>query len=219
MKKLLYISSMVVGLSLLTLGTALAEPTHPNEVGLYTTADGFGPTGTFTVGVPVDVYLILTIPADVGETGDPFVSVFGFECNMNFSPIPDNDLVILDTVLRPGSLDIGRYKDINEGFLEFVVGTTLEDPIPVINETAELARFTFLNLGSGTTEVTLSPPGQPMFDGEMAFLGGFLPSWGTPYGRIMHPVSGSHEAPVFMFNGDAVPVESESFGSVKALYR
>jgi hypothetical protein len=35
----------------------------------------------------------------------------------------------------------------------------------------------------------------------------------------MYPISGSHEAPVFVFNGVAVPVEEESFGSVKALYR
>jgi hypothetical protein len=35
----------------------------------------------------------------------------------------------------------------------------------------------------------------------------------------MHPVSGSHDAPVFLFNGEAVTVESDTFGSVKALYR
>ena len=35
----------------------------------------------------------------------------------------------------------------------------------------------------------------------------------------MYSMGGSHEAPVFVFNGEAVAVENESFGSVKALYR
>jgi hypothetical protein len=32
-------------------------------------------------------------------------------------------------------------------------------------------------------------------------------------------MGGSHDAPVFLFEGIAIAVEEESFGSVKALYR
>jgi len=49
------------------------------------------------------------------------------------------------------------------------------------------------------------------------FLG--VPPYDQEDIRIMHPVSGSYDAPVFIFNGEAVPVETESFGPVKTLYR
>ena len=54
--------------------------------------------------------------------------------------------------------------------------------------------------------------------GQMAFLGGYEPA--PPYSLLpMYSIGGSHDAPVFIFNGEAVDVESESFGTVKALYR
>jgi hypothetical protein len=44
--------------------------------------------------------------------------------------------------------------------------------------------------------------------------------------HVMHPVSGSHDVPVFALNwpgefpfGETVPQRDESFGGVKALYR
>ena len=36
---------------------------------------------------------------------------------------------------------------------------------------------------------------------------------------IMHSMGGSHDAPVFLFEEEAVAVENETVGSVKALYR
>ena len=52
----------------------------------------------------------------------------------------------------------------------------------------------------------------------MAFLGGDVPL--PPYSLLaMYSMGGSHEAGVIEFNGEAVAVESASFGTVKALYR
>jgi hypothetical protein len=63
--------------------------------------------------------------------------------------------------------------------------------------------------------VTLGPISTmpPSISGQMAFV--------TPNSTLeaMYSMGGSHDAPVFLFGGEAVPVEKESFGSVKALYR
>jgi hypothetical protein len=206
--------------TILAAGSGVAEPTHPNEVGLYVEPDGTGPTGTTIMGAPVDVYLVLTRPTDVDGSGEAFVSVYGFECTLTFDPVPNNDLLLLDTVLPPGSIDIGRYKDINEGFLEFIVGTTISSPVLVDNEAAVMVTFTFMNLGSGITEVSLGPiEGNQSIPGQMAFLGGPEESGHPYYLTAMYSMGGSHDAAVFAFNGEAVAVDIESFGSVKALFR
>ena len=43
----------LIAFSLFTSNASVAEPTHPNEVGLYTTTDGSGGTGTYVIGEPV----------------------------------------------------------------------------------------------------------------------------------------------------------------------
>lgn len=53
-KKWLLFFPGIVSLALLISCVVFAEPTHPNEVGLYTTPDGYGETGTFIMGVPVE---------------------------------------------------------------------------------------------------------------------------------------------------------------------
>jgi hypothetical protein len=63
------------------------------------------------------------------------------------------------------------------------------------------------------TWVTLSPASIPSIPGTMAYL----PT--DPPLQEMFPASGDYSDPVFIFAGEAVPVQEESFGSVKALYR
>ena len=77
-----------------------------------------------------------------------------------------------------------------------------------------------MNLGDGITEVSLGPlDDSQSIPGEMAFLGGHQSSGPDYILTIMYSMGGSHDAPVFVFNGEAVAVENESFGSVKALFR
>ena len=219
MKKLLLSVFAVALLPLLMAGVVLAEPTDPNEIGLYVTQDGTGPTGTTVIGTPVEVYLVLTRPTDVEGNGQPFISFAGFECLFTFNPVPSL-LILLSTELPPQSLDIGRYKDIQEGILEFIVGISNQTALPVVNESVAMAKLTFLNLDTTVTEVSLGPIQDiASIPGQMAFLGGHTPN-GPGYELTpMYSMGGSHEAPVFIFNGEAVAVENESFGSVKALFR
>jgi hypothetical protein len=212
MQKSLSAIFAILVLSMLTSYVAIAEPTHPNEVGLYTTPDGYGATGTFEIGTPVEVFLVLTKATDM-VSGMPYSAIRAFECTLYFNPA--GGIFLLGEVLPPGSVDIGDNNHIGDGYLEYIVGTA--DDWPVINESVVLIEFTFMNTNTSVVEVTLGQSFTPCIPGEMAFVSY---EYEEPYHcTIMHPVSGSLDAPVFIFNGEAVPLEAESFGSVKALYR
>jgi hypothetical protein len=56
--------SAIAALSLLLVpGSSIAEPTSPNEVGLYTTPDAYDETGTLLVESPVNIYH--SVPGDL----------------------------------------------------------------------------------------------------------------------------------------------------------
>ena len=215
MKKLLLSGVAVFLLAGLMSGPATAQFQYDTQVGLYTTPDGLGATGTSVMGQAVDVSLVLTHPRDPANGYQPFTQCQGFELSIQFSPMPLNNLFLLQTTLPAGSVDIGLNKDINQGYLDFVVGTSSGFPNVVVNDAVQLIHFVFLNVYAGMTEVTLTPYVEVnSIPGEMAFLGNTSDDLWPMYSK-----GGSHEAPVFIFNGIAVPVENESFGSVKALYR
>ncbi len=207
MKKLLF---AVVVLSVLAPFSGVAEPTHPNELGLYTEPNGYGATGTTDVGVPVNVFLVLTKPE---ANNVPISGIRGFECQLNFNPI--GGIFLLSDVLNGvGAINIGEVTMLaSEGFLEYVVG--FPDVVPAVDDACLLISFTFLQPVPGEINVTLGPIStyNPSIPGQMGFA--------TPFQtlEVMHSMGGSHDAPVFTFGGYAVAVEDESFGSVKALFR
>jgi hypothetical protein len=214
MRTLKILTVLLSVLTLLSVNIAVAEPTHNNEVGLYTNDDGTGATGTYVMETPVDVYLVLTRPTDV-ENGDaPYSFILAYELTLTFSPVPNNDLFLVGVLLPPENVDIGLRKDINEGFLDFTVGLASSASLPVTNESAVLVTLTFLNTNPGMTAISLGPPPRTSTPGEMDYIGE-----NNPDIRVMYSMAGSHEAPAFLFNGEAVVVENASFGSVKALYR
>lgn len=208
MKKFFIAVSSVAVLTLLAAGLSIAEPTNNNELGLYMTQDGYGETGTFDLGLPVVVYLVLTKPAQ--ESGAPATGVNAFDCQLNFNPA--GGIFKLGDTLPPGSINIGDADSIALGYLEYIVG--IGAPWPVVDEAVTLITFTFLNTNAAVIDVTLGPVGSPSIPGEMALL-----TSDDPALVVMYPVSGSPDMPVFQFNGMAVAVEKETFGSVKALYR
>ena len=213
MKKTLGLFSAFVLSSLFVCGVCFSEPTHPNEVGLYLNPDGTGPSGYSHMGGEVDIHLVLTKPANTEANNIPYSTIGFFECSLNFSPVPSGLLMYFGFELPQGSFNSGEPHDITTGVLEFVVAALLDYPIVVSNEAALLATLTFVNFYTGVTEIFLGPVASPRIPGEMAFMseaGQF---------RVMNPISGSSEAPVFLFNGEPVSIESDSFGSVKALYR
>ena len=205
MKNLLFVA---VVLTLLAPLTVSAEPTHPNEIGLYTTTDGTGPSGIYGLNYPLDVYLVLTKPTDP-DTGIPYDTVNAFECRLEFSPA--GNLFLLQSILPPTSINIGDVDHINEGYLEYIVG--IGNDWPVTNESVVLIEFTFLHAAPGVIEVFLAPTSYPYQPDTIVYqseVGHLVP---------MYPISGSFDAPVFLFEGEAVAVENQSFGSLKALYR
>lgn len=215
MRKLLLIFLSIIIMAGSVAGPVSAQFLYDNQVGLYTTSDGLGATGTNIMGEAVNVYLVLTQPRDVENGNAPFTACQGFELSIHFSPVPNNNLFPLAMNLPPDSVDIGENKDINQGFLDFVVGVSLDSPVPVVDAAVQLIEFTFINFNPGMTAVSLTPYGPTnSIPGEMAFLGNRAEDL-----RVMHSKGGSHDAAVFIFNGMAVPVEIESFGSVKSLYR
>ena len=213
MKKLLFAVSALAALSLLAPSTGFAQHVYANNIGLFMDEDGFEATGTSTIGAPVNVYLVLILPSD-SEAGDtPFPSINAFECTLTFTPQPNNDLFALAMTPPPDSIDVGQSKNINSGKLDFVVGIADTNPVIVTNGSALLVSFTFLNNNIGGFEVTIGPPDGSSLPGQMGFQG--------VEGQIlpMYPASGDGADPIFLFGGNAVSVEEESFGSIKAMFR
>ena len=210
MKKLFVSVLAAISLWLVIPGTGWAQYTGPpNVVGLFEFQDGTGATGTFDVGTPVTIYLVLIQPVDEQNGDTPYSAINAFELMLNFNP-PGN-LFLLGAILPPGAGDNFDPTDISAGFLEYIVG--LASDFPVTDETVVLITFTFMVSAPGNIEVTLGPTFDPSIPGEMAFqsVAGEL--------RVMYSTSGSHDAPVFWFGHGPNPVKNETFGSVKALYR
>ena len=190
MKKLLFAVSALAALALLAPSTGFAQThVYSNQVGLYTTPDGHGDTGIADIGAPV------------------------FECTLAFDPVPNNNLFMLAANLPPSSLNVGNRTNINEGFLDFIVGIDVNNPVPVVDDAATLITFQFINNSVEGFTVSLIPTEVPSIPGKLAFQGvsGEL--------RELYPSSGDHGTPVFRFGSPVVAVESESFGTVKALFR
>lgn len=188
----------------------VSEPTHPNEIGLYLNNDGTGPTGTSITNIPVTVFLVLTNPTDTENGGVPAPGVFYFECTLNFSPNPTNNLFILSSNWGP-AVNLGDFGNMALGYSEHKV---IGGVGPVTPEWVQLIEFQFMAITPTPIEVKLGPALDPGIPGQMVFQARIDGPMIT-----MYPISGSHGAPVFIFNGEAVATEAESFGWVKALYR
>lgn len=216
MKILVLAGVALAAVFMLIPGPTAAQETYYNQVGLYmepTGPDGSGSSGTSQIATPVLVYLVLTRPVDVQDGNAPYTTINAFEFTLRFDPVPNNNFFVLQTQLPPGNVDVGLRKNINEGFLDFVVGISSSSPLEVFDEQAVLITFTFMNMSPSSLEIFMEPTQSPSIAGELVFQS--VPS----QLRVMHPSSGFFNEPVFEFNGEAVTVEDESFGSVKALFR
>ncbi|MCK9995157.1 MAG: hypothetical protein KAH56_02625 [Candidatus Krumholzibacteria bacterium] len=207
MKKLLFAVSALAALSLLAPSTGFAsDHVYPNQVGMYEFSDGTGATGTFDVNSIVTVFLVLTKPE---KDGVPYETINAFELTLNFNPA--GNMFKLGEVYPGTNVDVGDSANIGLGYLTYIVG--LAESHPVTDESFTLLEFSFMHTAPGIIEVSLAPTPKPGIDGEMAYqsVSGDL--------RIMYSAAGPDGGPVYIFDGAAVAVENESFGSVKSLYR
>ncbi len=211
MKKLLFAVSALAALALLTPSTGFAqhESSFNNQVGLFLNPDGTGASATVTLGAPVSVYLVLINPTDVEAGEAPYPDMNAFECTLNFN---GPALFKLADVLPATAVNVGDNTDINQGFLEYIVG--LGTSMPIVNASATLISFQFMATNPGLTEITLTQTQFPSIPNEMAFqsVSGQL--------RVMNNASGAADGVVFAFNSlGVVAIEDASFGSVKSLFR
>lgn len=216
MKTLIMAGVALAAVFLLIPGPAAAQETYYNQAGLYldpTGPDGSGTSGTSQIATPVLVYLVLTRPVDVQDGNAPYTTINAFEFTLRFDPVPNNNFFVLQTQLPPGNVDVGLRKNINEGFLDFVVGISSSSPLEVFDEQAVLITFTFMYMSPSSLQIFIEPTERPSIAGEIVFQS--EPS----QLRVMHPASGFFNEPIFEFNGEAVAVDDASFGSVKALFR
>ena len=203
---------MLIAWSLVAVGTAGAQINHPyNEVGIYTVEhpDGVAETEIDAPAeVMVDCYIVLTNPYNEA-LGRPIATVGGFEFNLT---MPDG-VYLLSIMFLPPSVGWPTGPD-------YLIGCEA----PVTDGACTLANLTLMSATGGPDLLYLQPvqfapqsiPGQMVFtdfDDDFSM-------------HVMHPVSGSHDVPVFALNwegelpfGETVPARAESFGTVKALYR
>ncbi len=211
MKKFFVASLAAIFLALLIPGLGLAQdPPTTNTLGLYEFSDGTGATGTSDIGSPVTVYLVLKNPVDEQNGDAPYPSSNSFECQLNFNP-PGNLFKLAEIIQNDGGMNVGDSSDINQGFLEYIIGFSRDDF--VTDESIVLIEFVFMHTAAGNIEVTLGPTSKPSIPGEMVFQSVFGEL------RVMHSASGPHGGPVYLFSDGPDPVVSSTFGSVKALYR
>jgi hypothetical protein len=209
-------SAGLIAFLMLACGLAMAESAQPNTIGLYTNMEGTGDTDTQLTGEDIELYLVMTQPRDYENGNVPCTTYTGFHMNMNFDPLPAGNLLLLD-IDQPGDpLDIG-INDFPGGVLNFV--SAHGDPQPIVDDAYLLATITFRYLGTEPINVYLGPGsgGYPA-ETEIVYLGGhdgvFM------YNKLsLNPASGSHDLPVFTFNGRALAEEQSTLGSLKALYR
>jgi hypothetical protein len=173
---------------------------HPNGV-LETEVEA-------PANVMFECYVVLTNPYNEA-LGRPVTTVGGFE----FRPVlPDS--VYLLAARCPSPWGCGW------GFPDFLVGCEA----PVITGACTLVTMTVMSTTGASDLLYLIPvqdapqsiPGHMIFTD---FDDDFSP-------HVMHPVSGSHDVPVFALNWDGefpfwqtVPAQDTTFGGVKALYR
>jgi hypothetical protein len=184
-----------------------AQHLYANQIGMFMNPDGTGASSTDQIGAPVNVYLVLIKPTN--HLGVPFPGITSFDCQLNFSPI--GGIFVTGNALNGPGFNIGDVGNISSGYLEFIVG--FAEMVPSVDEAILLVTLQFINSNVQMVYVTMSPASIPSIPGAM----GYLP--GDPPLIEMYPASGHYDNPVFTFNGETVPVERESFGSLKALYR
>lgn len=201
-----------LGLILLVVmaGAASAVETE-NLVGIYTDELMTANTATAEPGDYLTFFVVLDNPRNPfrgGRRGEDVIQVgcyaFGLDLSANLQFVT-KDLPTADK--RPECTGDCTYFRQCFGAL-----------LPVeADRHITLRSFVVLYLGPGPAEIRLRPDVLELVDGEMDYW--YRDPENTGWVLGMYPVTGSYELPVMVINGDGVPTEAQSWGTLKSLYR
>jgi hypothetical protein len=204
MRKTSFALAALAALTLLV-GTASAQWPHPGEnlLGLYTSTDGAGIANLDIAAGQASIFLIATRTTGPG-------GILGWECHLTYT-LPA-DVIEGAPVLYGQALNVSTYPDFAVGF----GGPALTADA---NGNIALAEFKFIFLSAASMLLYLGPSSRPSIPDVAVYAAGDDPGLLIPFELS----SGSNDAPCFGFNTGTfdppIPVEQETFGAVKNLYR
>ena len=213
MKKLLFAVSALAALSLLAPSAGFAQGAY-NQLGIYTDNTGLASSANYvaTVNVPFFAYLVLTNPYNYAqgpigsEVEAAVTAIDGWEARITFPA--DATWFTLSTTFPANAIDIGAKPD-------FVVGFATS--VPVTGNAVVLCTWQFMALAPTKFNTFFNVASIPSIPGTMAIVDA---NDDGPNLVSVYPSTNDFAVPVFSVNGtDAVAVENESWGGVKALFR
>lgn len=173
----------------------------PNSdgIGIYADLDGLTNQVELEVGVPMEVYLLMTSPTGLGELG-------GWECSL---VVPDNIAVWGWNVVTPGALTVSDPPSFAVGF----------PTLHTYQDIHHLMTFIIVPQDSESAQFYIKEfEGQP--GGDFPRYADFDPSY--EYGSILKdlkPYPDGMGKASFTVNPESLAVASATWGEVKALYR
>lgn len=210
MKKLLFAVCALAAISLLAPSAGFAQE-FVNRIGIYTTNTAGAAFITPTPSIPFNIYFILTNPILDDGLGAPVTSLNAFELKVTIDG-PPGVLFKLSQTLLPNAINVAN--DGNPYSAEYAVGAAA--PVPVVGAQCVLMSWNVLTSNAGPFYFYLNPTSAPGVPGKMAInakVGANVVLVGCT------PSSGAFASPAFALGDVTVPVESASFGGVKALFR
>lgn len=211
MKKLLFAVYALAAISLLAPSAGFAQD-FVNRIGIYTTdTAGAAFINPAPLGTPFNIYFVVTNPKLDAGAGAAVTAIDAFEFIVTING-PANLLFKLSQTLLPNSLNVGQ--DGNPYNAEYAVGAAA--PVPVTGGQRVLMSWNVLLSSPGPFLFYLNPTTAPAIPGKMAIEAVI----GSEVQLVpCMPSSGAFANPVFALGSTVVPVESASFGGVKALFR
>ena len=198
MRKLLFALSALAALFMIAPSNGYAQFVYQSMVGLYQDDSVLDVhTGTTPGFQSENVYIVLTNPylnvgLAEGESGTvPVTQIKAFDMRLT---VPAGHTLLGLNLPVSGTI-LGTPPDFAAG---------LSTPINVVDGAVTLGWFSIFVASTAPAEYFLGPVAEgPEIEGHMAAVDGD----GTSF--MIYPVSGSHDEPVFVFNGDA-PVATEN---------
>jgi hypothetical protein len=207
MKKLLFVATALAAISLLAPSSGFAQ--WENRIGVYTDQDPAAGSAELTVAAstPTNIYFVLTNPVN---RGTPVQRVEAFEFRVDAEPLAT--FFKLNESFPTQGINITTYPDYVVGFAA---------PWPVTNNRVTLMTWQVMVLNTATHKLFLNLIPAPTIAGRIAYQDADGATGQKLVAATPSVSSGTLGDNVFAINGTLDPTaeESESWGSVKALFR